>query len=78
MDSHYELFTFGENTCFDTIEDAIEFADKNGLSIIQEVGGNWEQWERCSFCNDWFPSCDLNELKRCDRCHVAIKDHETY
>lgn len=74
--SHYELFTHGENTCFDTIEEAIAFADKNRLSIIQEIGGNWEQWEKCSFCDEWFPTSDLDAFKRCDRCKVAIKDHD--
>ena len=61
---------------FDTIEEAIQFADENECELICEIGGNWEEWKKCWFCGDWFPVCDLIGTGVCDRCAVAIRDHE--
>ena len=60
---------------FDSLDDAIIFADNNGAKIISEVGGSWTDFEKCWFCEEWFDSCELNSGGTCGRCEVAIEDH---
>lgn len=59
----------------DTLDDAIEYADANGIAIIYEIGSAWDEFEKCAFCGEWFPSTDLNSAGDCARCAQAIKDH---
>jgi hypothetical protein len=61
---------------FDTLEEAIEYADSNMCNLICEIGGNWDNYEKCWFCDDWFPSSELLGNGVCQRCEIAIKDHE--
>lgn len=62
-------------TAHDTLEEAIEFADAHGITLICEIGGNWDEWEKCGFCGEWFPSEDLNKDGECLMCEQAIKSH---
>lgn len=64
-----------EAIAFDTLEEAIEYADKNYIEKISEIGGNWADYEKCWFCEEWFESTELNEKGTCCRCDIAIKDH---
>ena len=64
-----------ETTAFDTLEEAIEYADKNGCTFIAEIGGNWEEYNKCLFCEEWYPSTEINANGDCQRCVQAIKDH---
>ena len=61
---------------FDTLEQAIEFADANNCEIISEIGGNYDEFVKCWFCGDWIPSDEIIGTGVCDRCAVAIRDHE--
>lgn len=70
--TYYEVYTFGENTQFDTLEDAIEFADKNNLTIIQEIGGSYTEFKKCEWCGDWVDSYELRNSWACDQCRMAI------
>lgn len=69
---YYELYTHGENTIFDTLEDAIEFANKNDMSIIQEIGGGWTEFKRCGWCDEWVDSNELRHSWACDQCRLGI------
>lgn len=60
---------------FDDIDDAIEFADTHGIDLITEIGGYWNDLEKCEFCHEWFCSSDLNSDGLCDRCEYAINTH---
>ena len=60
---------------FDDLDEAITYANANGSAIISEIGGNWCEFEKCTFCGEWFDSCELNTRGECDRCEMAIKDH---
>lgn len=62
----------------DTLEDAIEYAEQNGIETITEVGGNWAEYEKCWFCGEWFDVNELNTNNECSRCESAIKDHFGY
>ena len=62
-------------TAFDTLEEAIQFADENECEMISEIGGNWTDFQKCWFCGEWFDCCDLIGTGVCDRCAVAIHDH---
>lgn len=64
-----------EAVAFDTLEDAIIYADENGIELISEIGGNWADFEKCWFCGEWFESTELNTNGTCWRCDVAIKNH---
>lgn len=73
---YYETTAPLETTAHDTLEEAIEYAEKHAdVYIICEIGGNWCEFERCTFCGEWFDSCELNTSGECERCEQAIKDH---
>ena len=74
----YETAIEGEIQAHGSLEEAIAFADKNNCPIISEVGGNWSEWQKCTFCNDWFDSCELNIEGHCEICEMVIKDHCKY
>ena len=78
-DTYYETFTTeGEKTyfvAFDTLEEAIEYAEANGCKTIQEYGGNYTEYEKCEFCGEWYDVSELNIENYCERCQIAIKDH---
>lgn len=40
MEHYYEVSENNQVSAFDTLEDAIEFADKNEITLISEIGGN--------------------------------------
>ena len=64
-----------ETIAFDTLEDAIDYANENGCERICTIGGNFEEWEKCAFCDEWTPTSELNIENYCEYCQVAIKDH---
>lgn len=61
---------------FDTLEEAIAFADKNECETISEIGGNWTDYKKCWFCGEWFDACELIGTGVCERCEIAIDSHE--
>lgn len=67
-----------EAVAFDTLEEATEYADKNGNNFIAEIGGAWDEFEKCAFCGEWFTSAELNIYGDCERCEQAMKDHGGY
>lgn len=76
MEHYYEVQC--DNNCvqsFDSLEDAISHADKFGYTLISEIGGCWTDFEKCSFCGEWFDCNELNKDGECERCEQAIKDH---
>lgn len=62
-------------TAHETLEDAIAYADAHGCTLIAEIGGSWNEYEKCAFCGEWFDSCELNTEGDCERCEIAIRDH---
>lgn len=62
----------------DTLEDAIDYAEQNGIETITEIGGSWTEYEKCWFCGEWFDVNELNTNNECSRCEAAIKDHFGY
>lgn len=70
--SYYIVYTYGETTKFDTIEEAIEFADKNDLCIIEEIGGSYDTFKKCGFCGEWVDEHELRKSWACERCRLAI------
>lgn len=76
---YYETGTDHETQAHATIEEAIAFADENNCEIICEIGGNWEEWRKCWFCDDWMPTSEFSRNATvCHRCEIAIADHEGY
>ena len=74
--AHYEPGdTYPTATAHDTLENAIEFAETHKCTTITEVGGNWCEFGKCSFCGEWVDSCDLDTETICTDCQRAIADH---
>ena len=63
-------------TAHDTLEEAIKFAEAHEIPTIQEIGGSWDEYEKCWFCGDWFTSSEMNTENTCERCQMAIWSHE--
>lgn len=76
--TYYELAHKDTLCAFDTLEEAIDFAEKNNIKTIQEIGGSWEEYEKCWFCEEWFAVSELNTNNECSRCESAIRDHFDY
>lgn len=69
--------TYATLTAHDTLDDAIEFAEAHGCLTICEIGGSWDEFEKCAFCGDWFTATELNTENLCWCCQVAIHYHES-
>ena len=76
--TYYEIAHEGTLNAFDSLEDAIEFAEENNITTIQEIGGCWTEFEKCWFCEEWFDVSELNTNNECSRCESAIRDHFGY
>ena len=76
--TYYEIAHEGTLNAFDTLEDAIEYAEENDITTIQEIGGCWAEFEKCWFCEEWFDVSELNTNNECSRCESAIRDHFGY
>ena len=76
--TYYEIAHEGPLNAFDSLEDAIEFAEENNITTIQEIGGCWTEFEKCWFCEEWFDVSELNTNNECSRCESAIRDHFGY
>ena len=61
---------------FDTLEEAIEYAETHGIKTVSQIGGSFDEFEQCCFCGEWFEVNELDTENTCDRCRVAIKNHE--
>lgn len=75
MQHYYETFCGVYAYSHDTLEEAIDFAEKNGVEMICEIGGSWTEYSKCNFCGEWVDITELNEEGDCPRCEVAIRDH---
>ena len=77
--TYFETFASDGEKCsvfaFDTLEEAIEHAEKNGCQTIQEYGGCYTEYEKCEFCGEWFDVGEMNIENYCERCQIAIQDH---
>lgn len=57
---------------FDTLEEAIEYADKNKCTLISEIGGAYDEYVKCWFCNEWVESTTTNSNGLCERCESYL------
>jgi hypothetical protein len=76
MKHFYEVSKDHELIAFYDLDEAIDYADKNGCTIISEIGGAWEEFAKCSFCGEWFTASELNLQGDCSRCECALRDHD--
>ena len=76
--TYYELAHKDTLCAFDSLEQAIEYAEKHNIKTIQEIGGSWAEYEKCWFCEEWFDVSELNTNNECSRCETAIRDHFDY
>lgn len=66
---------FPEIQAHETLDDAIEFAEKNGISEIFQNGGSYETFRKCSLCGGWFADSELDTNDLCERCQTAAHEH---
>lgn len=61
---------------FDEWEAAEEYANANACALICEIGGSWDEWEKCWSCGEWFTKYELNRYNgTCERCEITARDH---
>ena len=80
MDQYFETVENGGDTfpltvAHDTMEAAIEYADTHEVTYIYEIGGNWDEFEKCAFCGEWVASYELDKDGFCEMCLVALRSH---
>lgn len=63
---------FPEVNAFDTLEEAIEFADKNNGELITEIGGGWYEYKKCWYCDEWVDITTMNSNSLCDKCESYL------
>lgn len=71
--THNDGGEFPVTTAHATLEEAIEFAEANGIDLICEIGGAYDEYEKCGFCDEWMPSQDLDENGWCEHCNWYTK-----
>ncbi len=75
---YYEVDSTTENklpTCyieFPDIDSAIEYAEQNGYDLICEIGGNWNEYKKCWFCEEWIDTAELNRDNLCEHCESYL------
>lgn len=54
----------------ETFEDALEYIEKTSAAVerIEEIGGSWDVFKKCQFCEEWTPTNELNESGFCGHC----------
>ncbi len=59
----------------DSFDDALEYIYQTSAAVdrIEEIGGSWDVFKKCEFCNDWFTEYELNENRLCDHCEWYTK-----
>lgn len=55
-------------TAHETLEAAIEYAEAHECDLIAEIGGSWNELQKCWFCGEWVDSSALNKNGLCDHC----------
>lgn len=69
---YFEIAGAGEIIARDTLEEAIETADEIGATLITEIGGSFDEWIKCPFCDEWDISTSITSAGVCRRCQLAI------
>ena len=67
--------TYPLTMAHNTLEEAITYADENGIDFIYQIGANWEEYQRCSFCGEFWDPCEIDANGYCFRCLEAIRSH---
>lgn len=76
MEIYYEVQDNKDGVrCFHTLEDATDYADAQGFSLVSEIGGSWTDYYKCEWCGEWLDNNDINVAGICYRCERAIEDH---
>lgn len=59
----------------DTFDDALEYIYETSAAVerIEEIGGSWDVFKKCEFCNDWFTEHELDEDGWCEDCNWYVK-----
>lgn len=76
MKTYFEIYVRGAHYAAPDLESAIETAEAVGADCVSQIGGAWDEWERCTGCGEWFPSVDLDTRGNCERCAVVDRDRE--
>lgn len=62
-----------EAVAFETLDEAIAFADENDCNLICEMGGSWDEYKKCEFCGDWGLIYEIDQNNGiCERCSLAL------
>lgn len=59
----------------ETFDDALEYIAKTSAAVdsIEEIGGSWDVFKKCEFCNDWFTENELDDDGWCKDCNWYVK-----
>ena len=70
--SYYDGNEFPVTRAFNDLDNAIEFANTNGINHISEIGGCWDDFHPCECCGEWFTYDELNNDLQCTRCDYNL------
>ena len=71
-DHYYEIGINGEIIAFDDFDDATAYADAHGATLICEIGGSWDDFAKCWWCDNWVPVSDMNKNSLCSHCESYL------
>lgn len=78
MTIYYETYhhapgdNFATITAHTTIEDAFAFAEAHRIRTVYQIGGSYDEFEKCEFCGEWCSHDDLKTSGICWRCDLAL------
>ena len=61
---------------FDSFEDAEEWANNHDCEEIEEIGGSWDIYKKCWWCEEWHATTGNNANTNgflCDHCFDYLK-----
>lgn len=58
---------------FDNWEDAEQYANDNGATLICGTGDDWDDYKKCWFCGEWKPTSEMNKDDLCEHCEMYLK-----
>ena len=76
MKIYFEIYARGVHYAAPDLESAFETAEAVGADCVSQIGGAWDEWEKCAGCGEWFPSVDLDTRGNCERCAMVDRDRE--
>jgi hypothetical protein len=57
---------------FEDFDEAVAYAEEHNIEYITEIGGSWDEFKKCWWCQEWVTSSDMNINDLCYQCESYL------